>query len=74
MNNSPYLWQAALDEAIREFNPENLAARLAAADDAVFCRLLEIEGTTENEDERLALEDAMEDVRLLRSHALRFTT
>lgn len=73
MKNSPYLWQTALDEAIREFNPQKLAIRVAAADDAVFYRLLEIEGTTENEDERLALEDAMEDVRLLRSHALRLT-
>ena len=73
MENTPYPWQLALTEAIRELNHERLAIRLAEADDAVFYRLLEIEGAAENEDERLALEDAMQDVRLLRSHALRFT-
>ena len=67
--NPGYLWQVALDEAIRELNPGKLAARLAAADDSLFYRLFEIEGTIGNDDERLALEDAMEDIRILRNHA-----
>ena len=73
MENTQYPWQLALTEAIRELNQERLAIRLAEADDAVFYRLLEIEGTIENEEERLALEDAMQDVRLLRNHTFRFT-
>lgn len=71
MKNTNYPWQLALSEAISETDSENLGVRLAAADDAVFYRLLEMEGS-DDDAERLALEDAMEDIRLLRSLALRF--
>ena len=72
MPNLRYLWQTALAEAITELHSDELPTRLAAADDAIFYRLLEIEGTTDNGEERLALEEALGDVRLLRNHFFRF--
>ena len=74
MPNLRYSWQAVVCEAITEFDAERIPSRLSAADDAVFYRLLELEGSGDDDEERLALEDAMEGVRLLRSHVYRLIT
>ena len=74
MPNLRYSWQAVVCEAITEFDAERVPERLCAADDAVFYRLLELEGDADDSEERLALEDAMEGVRLLRTNVYRFST
>jgi hypothetical protein len=73
MKNAAYVWECTLVEAIREIDPDKAMARLRDADDAVFNRLLEIEGSNDDDDdeERSALEDAMDAIRLLRSHPFR---
>jgi hypothetical protein len=45
---------------------------LAAADDAVFHRLFALENKAGTEGERLALEDTMQDIRLLRENCFHF--
>jgi hypothetical protein len=73
MKNAAYVWEHTLVVAIREIDPDKVTARLRDADDAVFNRLLEIEGSNDDDEERSALEDAMDAIRLLRSHPFRLT-
>jgi hypothetical protein len=63
-----YEWQRAFFAVLTEIDSEKFALRLAEADDGVFQRLLELEGTTGTDEERLALEDTMQSLRLLRNY------
>jgi hypothetical protein len=72
MNTSEYEWRRPFIAVLTEIDPEQLPSRLTAADDAVFYRLLELEGKEETGVERLALEDTMQDFRLLRDNCFRF--
>jgi hypothetical protein len=67
-----YRWQRAFFAALTEVDSEQYAARLAEADDGIFQRLLELEGTAGTDKERLTLEDTMESLRLLRNYDLNF--
>ena len=67
-------WQQAYLAAVTEADPDRLALRVAAADDAIFDRLLEIEGTPATDHERVALEDTMSDLRALRTYSDHFLT
>jgi len=67
-----YQWQRAFFAALTEIDSEKFALRLAASDDQVFQRLLELEGTIGTDEERSALEDTMQSLRLLRNHDYHF--
>jgi len=72
MDASEYRWRRLFLAALIELDSEKFAARLMAADDAVFNRLLELEGKSANNEERRALEVTMEDIRLLRDNCHHF--
>jgi hypothetical protein len=58
-----YHWRSYFVAALTKVDDEN---SLNIADDAIFNRLLELEGTPGNDEERQALEDTMQDIRMLR--------
>ena len=72
MNTSEYHWRCAFVAVLKEVDQEKFATRLLVADDAVFQRLLELEDTAGTEIERIALEDTMQDIRLLRENSCHF--
>jgi|HubBroStandDraft_6_1064221.scaffolds.fasta_scaffold2213292_1 hypothetical protein len=72
MDTSDYRWRQLFVAALVELDSEKFSARLAAADDAIFDRLLGLEGKTESDEERLTLEDTMQDIRLLRENCCHF--
>jgi len=72
VNTSEYHWRCAFVAVLKEVDQEKFAKRLLVADDAVFQRLLELEGTTGTETERIALEDTIQDIRLLRDNSYHF--
>lgn len=64
-DNLKYPWQSPLLAAVTEFNPNQLTKKIAAAEDAIAERLLELNGST-NPEERLALHDAQSTLRVLK--------
>jgi hypothetical protein len=67
MNPREYQWRSCFVAALVNLNDdENSSTTLTIADDAIFNRLLELEGMPETDKERLALEDTMQDIRMLR--------
>jgi hypothetical protein len=72
MHTPEYGWRRLFVAVLMETDPEKVPARLTAADDAVFNRLLEIENKEGTHAERLALEDTMQDLRLLRANCYDF--
>ena len=72
VNTSEYQWRCAFVAVLKKVDLEKFATRLVVAEDAVFQRLLEIEGATGTEVERSALEDTMQDIRLLRENSYHF--
>jgi hypothetical protein len=65
-------WRRLFAAALTELDAEKFTARLTAADDAVFYRLLELEDRPDMGEERTELEEALEDLRLLRSNCYLF--
>ena len=72
MDSIEYVWQRAFFAVLTEVDSEKFLARLVAADDEVFERLIELEGTVGNNAERLALEDTLQSLRLLRNYDYHF--
>lgn len=72
MDSVEYVWQRAFFAVLTEVDSEKFVARLVAADDEVFERLLELEGTVGNNEERRALEDTLQSLRLLRNYDYNF--
>ncbi len=72
MDTSECQWRGMFVAAIAEIDSERFSTRLIAADDAVFNRLLALECEGGSDGERLALEDTMQEVRLLRDACCRF--
>lgn len=66
MDISERRWRHLLLAVLTEVDTEKFAVRLTAADDAIFERLFQIEGVAGTDEERMALEDAQADIRLLR--------
>ena len=67
MRSSEYQWRWIFVAALTERDLEKPSGRLTAADDAVFNRLLELENEVGTAEERLALEDTMQALRMLRN-------
>ena len=72
MEAPEYQWQSAVTAAVTDIDAKNSWSRLMLADDAVFNRLFELEATNGTDGERLALENAMQDLRLLRESRYHF--
>lgn len=72
MHTSEYQWRKLFVGALTEIDLKKFTARLIAADDAVFNRLLELEEQAGAAGERIALEDTMQDIRLLRDNCCHF--
>jgi hypothetical protein len=72
VENLDYQWQRAFVALLTEIDAEKFATRLSVADDAIFKRLLELEGANNVDVERTALEDTMQDLRLLRNQTYHF--
>ena len=72
MDGVQYLWQRAFFAVLTKVDSEKFVARLIVADDEVFERLLELEGTAGTDEERLALEDTLQSLRLLRNYDYHF--
>jgi hypothetical protein len=72
MATSQPRWRHLFVAALTELDSEKFSERLIAADDAVFNRLLDLEGSAGTEEERTALEDALQDIRLLRNNCCHF--
>jgi hypothetical protein len=66
MDTSERRWRHLLLAVLTEIDTDKFSVRLTAADDAVFQRLLQLEGTDGTDEERLALEEALMDIQLLR--------
>jgi hypothetical protein len=72
MNTGEYRWRELFLAVLTELDSEKFQARLIVADDAVFNRLLDLESKAGTEEERIALEDTMQDIRLLRVNCYHF--
>jgi hypothetical protein len=72
MDTSEYQWRRLFWSALTDINSESSSIRLGLAEDAVFERLLQLEGSTDSGDERTALEDTMQDLRMLRNNSFHF--
>ena len=72
MDTSEYQWRRFFLAALRDINGESDLDRLIVAEDTVFERLWELEGTSGTEHERLALENTLQDLRLLRNNSCHF--
>jgi hypothetical protein len=62
-------WQLALEEALREADPGTFPSRFKAAKDAIFSRLKAKFERPPGPVERIALNDAIQMLRALRSEA-----
>jgi hypothetical protein len=67
-----YVWQRSFFAVLTEVDSDKFFSRLTVADDEVFHRLLELEGTAGTDKERLALEDTLQSLRLLRDYDYHF--
>jgi hypothetical protein len=72
MDSIEYVWQRSFFAVLTEVDSEKFVARLIVADDEVFERLFELEGTLGTEEERVALEDTLQSLRLLRNYDYHF--
>jgi len=61
-------WRRMFTAVLTELDPEKFSVRLIAADDSIFYRLLELEDLPGTDEERQALEEALEDIKLLRTN------
>ena len=72
MENTEYSWRSIFVEALSGITCEKSLVALNTAEDAVFERLFELEGTSGTENERRSLEDTMQDIRLVRGRSYDF--
>jgi hypothetical protein len=65
-------WQTAYLAAISELDDTKLAARAMDAEEAIFRRFQALGTSSDHHEERLALEDAIRGLRVLRRDKLKF--
>ena len=68
MDKIEYPWQREFFAVLTEVDSEKFVERLLTADDKVFQRLFELEGTVGTGAERAALENTLQSLRLLRNY------
>jgi hypothetical protein len=59
-------WQAPLQDLILEFDPVKLAEKIRAVEALLFARLQQLDHETQNRDEKIALQDALSIVRIMK--------
>jgi hypothetical protein len=65
-------WQGAYQEALLELNPTSLERKITNAEAAIFKRLQELSDNKDHHEERLALDDAISGLRVLKTDRLKF--
>jgi hypothetical protein len=60
------VWQTFCMDAVREFDPSQFLVRIDRAETAVLRRAKQLKNSTNDEDERLAVEDALKSLRFLK--------
>ncbi|HEY1470976.1 MAG TPA: hypothetical protein VGF61_18195 [Candidatus Acidoferrum sp.] len=63
-------WQAPLQDLILESDPEKLAEKARAVEALLFARLQQLDHDTDNRDEKVALQDALSIVRIMKRDRL----
>lgn len=59
-------WEALYRAALLEFDREKLPGCIRAAEEAIHLRLLSLDGSSDHHGERRAIEDARQNLRVLR--------
>ena len=59
-------WQTMCMDASREINPKQLRNRVRAAEKAILLRAQQIENSTTDNDEKLAINEALKSLRYLK--------
>jgi hypothetical protein len=66
-------WQKPYQEALIEFDPEQLQKKIEATEDAIFVRFQELSGMNgQGQGERVALNDALRALRALQTERLHY--
>jgi hypothetical protein len=65
-------WQAPLQEAILEFDPEKLPPKVQKVEAVVFKRLQELSSDSDHHGERQAIADAFSILRVLKKEKLSY--
>jgi hypothetical protein len=63
-------WQAPLQDLILEFDPVELTEKIAVVEALLFARLRQLNHAAENRDEKIALQDALSVVRIMKRDRL----
>jgi hypothetical protein len=63
-------WQAPLQDLILEFDPIELTEKIAVVEALLFARLQQLNHAAENRDEKIALQDALSVVRIMKRDRL----
>ena len=63
-------WQRAYREALLEVNPQNLPARIFAAEMAILVRMKALQTSSDGHREREAIQDALSSLRVLQTEKL----
>ena len=65
-------WQAPLQEAVLEFDPERLSQKIQKVEAVVFKRLQELSSDSDHHGERQAIADAFSTLRVLKTEKLSY--
>jgi len=65
-------WQKPLRDALLELDPEQLQRKVTEAETAIFERLQELSLTPDSTEERRALQDATNSLRVLKKESLQY--
>lgn len=71
-NLNQYEWQKSVRDALLELNPDVLKQKVADAEAAIFERLQALAKAGGTSEERQALEDAVNSLRVLKREMLKF--
>jgi hypothetical protein len=71
-NEDRFEWQTPVREALLELDPERLEQKVANAEAAIFERLQVLSGDNGTAEERQALQDATNSLRVVKREVLKF--
>ena len=63
-------WQAPLQDVILEFDPVKLTEKIRAVEALLLARLQQLNHAAENRDEKIAVQDALSIVRIMKRDRL----
>jgi hypothetical protein len=71
-DHNRFVWQKSIRAALLELDPEILKQRVVDAEVAIFRRLQELSSGSDSGEERQALQDASNTLRLLKKEVLKY--